>query len=194
LFLNEDIVFAWRCRVSVERKGLMEFRGQTVTIIGEDVKVGEQAPEFSALTMDWSSMNALESTQGKVRIIGSLPSLSTAVCDRETRKFNIEASSMSDNIAILMVSMDLPFTLSQWCAAAGVDRVITLSDQRDAEFGEKFGVLLKELGIFRRAVFVVDPNGKIDYVEYLPTLGDEPDYEAVLEAARKALVLTRNME
>lgn len=194
LFLNEDIVFAWRCRVSVERKGLMEFRGQKVTIIGEDVKVGEQAPEFSALTMDWSSMNALESTQGKVRIIGSLPSLSTAVCDRETRKFNIEASSMSDDIAILMVSMDLPFTLSQWCAAAGVDRVITLSDQRDAEFGEKFGVLLKELGIFRRAVFVVDPNGKIDYVEYLPTLGDEPDYEAVLEAARKALVLTRNME
>ncbi len=194
LFLNEDIVFAWRCRVSIERKGLMEFRGQKVTIIGEDVKVGEQAPEFSALTMDWSSMNALESTQGKVRIIGSLPSLSTAVCDRETRKFNIEASSMSDDIAILMVSMDLPFTLSQWCAAAGVDRVITLSDQRDAEFGEKFGVLLKELGIFRRAVFVVDPNGKIDYVEYLPTLGDEPDYEAVLEAARKALVLTRNME
>lgn len=180
--------------MSVERKGLMEFRGQKVTIIGEDVKVGEQAPEFSALTMDWSSMNALESTQGKVRIIGSLPSLSTAVCDRETRKFNIEASSMSDDIAILMVSMDLPFTLSQWCAAAGVDRVITLSDQRDAEFGEKFGVLLKELGIFRRAVFVVDPNGKIDYVEYLPTLGDEPDYEAVLEAARKALVLTRNME
>jgi thiol peroxidase len=194
LFLNEDIVFAWRCRVSVERKGLMEFRGQKVTIIGEDVKVGEQAPEFSALTMDWSSMNALESTQGKVRIIGSLPSLSTAVCDRETRKFNIEASSMSDDIAILMVSMDLPFTLSQWCAAAGVDRVITLSDQRDAEFGEKFGVLLKELGIFRRAVFVVDPNGKIDYVEYLPSLGDEPDYEAVLEAARKALVMTRNME
>jgi len=194
LFLNEDIVFAWRCRVSVERKGLMEFRGQTVTIIGEDVKVGEQAPEFSALTMDWASMNALESTQRKVRIIGSLPSLSTAVCDRETRKFNIEASSMSDDIAILMVSMDLPFTLSQWCAAAGVDRVITLSDQRDAEFGEKFGVLLKELGIFRRAVFVVDPNGKIDYVEYLPSLGDEPDYEAVLEAARKALVMTRNME
>jgi thiol peroxidase len=101
---------------------------------------------------------------------------------------------MSDDIVIMMVSMDLPFTLSQWCAAAGVDRVITLSDQRDAEFGEKFGVLLKELGIFRRAVFVVDPNGKIDYAEYLPKLGDEPDYEAVLEAARKALVLTRNME
>jgi len=194
VILSEDNVFAWRSRVSIERKGLMEFRGQEVTIIGEDIKVGEQALEFSALTMDWSSMNALESTQGKVRIIGSLPSLSTAVCDRETRKFNIEASSLSNDIAILMVSMDLPFTLSQWCAAAGVDRVVTLSDQRDAEFGEKYGVLLKELGIFRRAVFVVDPNGKIDYVEYLPTLGDEPDYEAVLEAARKALVLTRNME
>ena len=97
--------------MSIERKGLMEFRGQEATIIGEDIKVGEQAPEFSALTMDWSSMNALESTQGKVRIIGSLPSLSTAVCDRETKKFNIEASSLSNDIAILMVSMDLPLSL-----------------------------------------------------------------------------------
>ena len=139
-------------------------------------------------------MNTLESTQGKVRLIGSLPSLSTAVCDRETRKFNIEASSLSNDIAILMLSMDLPFTLNQWCTAAGVDRVINLSGQRDAEFGEKYGVLLKELDVFRRAVFVVDPNGKIDYVDYLPTLEDEPDYETVLEAARKALVLTRNME
>jgi thiol peroxidase len=168
----------------------MEFRGQEVTIIGEDIKVGEKAPEFSALTIDWSSVKALESTQGKVRIIGSLPSLSTAVCDRETRKFNVEASALGDEIAILMVSMDVPFTLSQWCAAAGVEQVITLSDQRDAEFGEKYGVLLKELGVFRRAVFVVNPDGILDYVEYLPTLGDEPDYEAVLEAARKALVLT----
>lgn len=175
--------------MSIERKGLMEFRGQEVTIIGDDIKVGEKAPEFSALTMDWSPMDALKSTQGKVRIIGSLPSLNTAVCDRETRRFNIEASSLSENIVIVLVSKDAPFTLSQWCGAAGVDRVITLSDQRDADFGEKYGVLLKELGVFRRAVFVVNPKGIVDYVEYLPTLGDEPDYEAVLDAARKAVEL-----
>lgn len=175
--------------MSIERKGLMEFRGQEVTIIGDDIKVGEQAPEFSALAMDWSSTEALKSTQGKVRIIGSLPSLNTAVCDRETRRFNIEASSLSEDIVILMISKDTPFTLSQWCGAAGVDRVITLSDQRDADFGEKYGVLLKELGVFRRAIFIVNQRGIVDYVEYLPTLGDEPDYDAVIEAAKKAVDL-----
>lgn len=173
--------------MKIEREGLFVFKGQDVTIIGEDVKVGEQAPEFSALTKDWLWMPALESTNGKVRIIGSLPSLSTSVCDRETKRFNVEAASMSDDVAILMVSMDLPFTQDQWCAAAGVEQVITLSDHKNADFGEKYGVLLKELNIFRRAVFVIDRDGKVVYIEYLPVLGDEPDYEAVLAAARNAL-------
>jgi thiol peroxidase len=171
----------------IEREGLFVFKGQAVTIIGADVKVGDQAPDFSALTKDWLWMSALESTSGKVRIIGSLPSLSTSVCDRETRRFNVEAASLSDDIAILMVSMDLPFTHNHWCAAAGVDRVVTLSDHKNADFGKKYGVLLKELHIFRRAVFVIDRGGKAVYVEYLPVLGDEPDYEAVLNAAKVAL-------
>lgn len=173
--------------MGVERKGLIEFRGQDVTVVGEDVQVGDQALEFSVLTMDWSWMKALENTQGKVRIIGSLPSLNTAVCDRETKKFNLEAGSLGSDVAILMVSMDLPWTLNQWCAAAGVDQVITLTDHKNAEFGKKYGVLLKELRIFRRAVFVVDRNGKVVYVEYMPSIGDEPDYSLVLEAARNAL-------
>lgn len=173
--------------MGVERKGLIEFRGQDVTVVGEDVQVGDQAPEFSVLTMDWSWMKALENTQGKVRIIGSLPSLNTAVCDRETKRFNSEAGSLGSDVAILMVSMDLPWTLNQWCAAAGVDQVITLTDHKNAEFGKKYGVLLKELRIFRRAVFVVDRNGKVVYVEYMPSIGDEPDYSLVLEAARNAL-------
>jgi thiol peroxidase len=173
--------------LGVERKGLIEFRGQDVTVVGEDVQVGDQAPEFSVLTMDWTWMKALEDTQGKVRIIGSLPSLNTAVCDRETKKFNLEAGSLGSDVAILMVSMDLPWTLNQWCAAAGVDQVITLTDHKNAEFGKKYGVLLKELRIFRRAVFVVDRNGKVVYVEYMPSIGDEPDYSLVLEAARNAL-------
>ena len=173
--------------MGVERKGLIEFRGQDVTVVGEDVQVGDQAPEFSVLTMDWTWMNALEDTQGKVRIVGSLPSLNTAVCDRETKRFNSEAGSLGSDVAILMVSMDLPWTLNQWCAAAGVDQVITLTDHKNAEFGKKYGVLLKELRIFRRAVFVVDRNGKVVYVEYMPSIGDEPDYSLVLEAARNAL-------
>lgn len=173
--------------MGVERKGLIEFRGQDVTVVGEDVQVGDQAPEFSVLTMDWTWINALEDTQGKVRIIGSLPSLNTAVCDRETKRFNSEAGSLGSDVAILMVSMDLPWTLNQWCAAAGVDQVITLTDHKNAEFGKKYGVLLKELRIFRRAVFVVDRNGKVVYVEYMPSIGDEPDYSLVLEAARNAL-------
>lgn len=174
--------------MSIERKGLMEFRGQDVTIIGEDVKVGEQVPDFTAMTKDWSWTKALEIQPGKVRIIGSLPSLSTDVCDRETKHFNQSAASLSDDISIMMVSMDLPFTLNQWCAAAGIEQVITLSDHFHAEFGEKYGVLIKELRIFRRAVFVIDAGGRAVYTEYLPALGDEPDYDAVLEAAKNALV------
>lgn len=170
-----------------ERMGIFKFQGQEVTVIGPDLKVGDMAPEFTAQAMDWKSIAALESTRGKVRIIGSLPSLSTSVCDRETRRFNQEAAALSDEIAILMVSMDLPYTLRNWCAASGVDKVITLSDHKTGEFGEKYGVLLKELRIFRRAIFVVDRDDRIVYADYMPALGDEPKYDEVLNAARAAL-------
>jgi thiol peroxidase len=173
--------------MSKERSGVFKFRGQEVTIIGPDLQVGQQAPEFTAQASDWSMVNALVSTRGQVRVIGSLPSLNTSVCDRETRKFNEEAAALGDQIAILMVSMDLPYTLSNWCAAAGVDKVVTLSDHQHAEFGEKYGVLLKEPRVFRRAIFVVDRQGVVVYAAYMPALGDEPDYAAVLGAAREAL-------
>ncbi len=171
----------------VERKGLLQFHGQDVTVVGPDIRVGQPAPEFSATTKDWQDIQALESTAGKVRIIGSLPSLNTSVCDRETRRFNQEAAALGEAVAILMVSMDVPFTLNNWCAAAGVEKVVTLSDYKRGEFGEKYGVLLKEHRIFRRAIFVVDRQGIVRYAAYMPALGDEPDYAAVLEAARKAL-------
>ncbi|MCS6908753.1 MAG: thiol peroxidase [Anaerolineales bacterium] len=170
-----------------ERKGLLKFQEQDVTIIGEDLKVGEKAPDFSVHTVDWKPFRGLGDTQGKVRIIGSLPSLNTSVCDRETRRFNEEASALGPDVVIEMISMDLPFTLKNWCAAAGVERVLTLSDHLSAEFGERYGVLIKELRILRRAVFVVDRQGTLTYVAYMPALGDEPDYEAVLAHARAAL-------
>jgi thiol peroxidase len=132
-------------------------------------------------------VSALESSAGKVRIIGSLPSLNTSVCDSETRRFNEEAAALGEDIAIIMVSMDVPFTLKSWCAAAGIERVLTLSDHLAGEFGEKYGVLLKEFRIFRRAIFVVDRRGMVVYAAYMPVIGDEPIYAEVLDAAQAAL-------
>jgi len=171
----------------VERKGIVQFHGNDVTIVGEDIRVGQQAPEFTAQNADWEAMKALESTRGKVRVIGSMLSLSTSVCDRETRRFNQEAAALGQEVAILMLTMDLPFTLKGWCAAAGVDQVITLSDHLTGEFGQKYGALIKEFRFLRRAIFVVDRDDKVVYVAYMPVLGDEPDYVQVLEAVKKAL-------
>ena len=173
--------------MAIERKGIFSFKNQDVTVVGADIQVGQQAPEFDVTAMDWSAFKGLQDTAGKVRIIGSLPSLSTSVCDRETRRFNQEAAGLGEDIVILTVSMDVPFTLSNWCGAAGVDKVITLTDYKTAQFGEKYGVLLKEPHIFRRAIFVVDRDGKVVYADYMPVLGDEPKYEEVLAAARAAL-------
>lgn len=173
--------------MKVERKGLLKFGGQDVTIIGQDLKVGDKAPEFTVQAQDWSNVKGLGSTKGKVRIIASLPSLNTSVCDRETRRFNQEATALSEEIAIMTVSMDVPFTLKNWCAAVGIDRVTTLSDHQTASFGKKYAVLVKEKRIFRRAIFVVNRQGIIVYAAYMPALGEEPDYAAVLQAARQSL-------
>jgi thiol peroxidase len=175
--------------MTIERVGLLKFAGNDVTVIGPDILVGQIAPEFTAVTQDWSTFNGLQDTKGKVRIISSLLSLNTSVCDRETRRFNQEATELDERIVILTVSMDLPFTIKNWCAAAGIDRVITLSDHHNAEFGQIYGVLLKEQRFFRRAVFVVDQNDMVVYSAYMPVLGDEPNYPEVLDAARHALMV-----
>lgn len=172
--------------MGIERKGIFQFKGHDMTVIGEDIKAGQQAPDFTASTQEWLPFNGLEDTSGKVRIIAALPSLSTSVCDRETRRFNEEAANLGEDIVVLTVSMDLPYTLRNWCAAAGIDRVVTLTDHKAADFGEKYGVLLKEARIFRRAIFVVDRSGKVVYADYMPVLGDEPNYVDVLAAARSA--------
>jgi thioredoxin-dependent peroxiredoxin len=171
----------------MERKGLLQIAGQDVTIIGADIHIGQTAPDFTVQDMNWATVNGLELTHGKVRIIGSLPSLNTSVCDRETRRFNLEAAALGSDIAILMVSTDLPYAIKNWCAAAGVDQVITLSDHMTAEFGEKYGVLVKERRTLRRAIFVVDRKGTVVYVAYMPVSSEEPKYDEVLAAARAAL-------
>ena len=166
---------------------MIEFHGADVTVIGPDIEIGQPAPDFKAHATDWTVVNALENTRGKVRIIGSLLSVNTSVCDTETRRFNEAAASLSTDTEVLMVSMDLPFTQEDWCAAAGVERVQTLSDHKWADFGEKYGVLLKEPSFLRRAIFVIDRDDQVVYAKYMPVLGEEPDYLEVLDAARRAL-------
>lgn len=170
-----------------ERFGIVKFRGQAVTVLGPDLKPGEVAPEFSVQTLDWSPYNGLANTPGKVRIIAAVPSLDTEVCDRETRRFNQEAAALNKDIAILVISTDLPFAQKRWCGAAGVDQVTVLSDHMCADLGTKYGCLIKEARILRRAAFVVDRVGKITYSAYMPALGEEPNYAEVLAAAQAAL-------
>jgi thiol peroxidase len=170
-----------------ERFGLIKVGGKDATVIGEDIKVGQTAPDFSVQALDWSTKRGLADTAGKVRIIAAVPSLDTEVCDRETRRFNQEAASLSKDVVIEVISTDLPYTQKRWCGAAGVDQVMVFSDHMTAEFSEKYAVLVKERRICRRAVFVVGKNDKVAYVAYMPVLGDEPNYAEVIEAAKKAL-------
>jgi thiol peroxidase len=173
--------------MTTERFGIIKFRGQAVTVLGSELKPGELAPEFSVQTLDWAPFNGLANTPGKVRIIAVVPSLDTEVCDRETRRFNQEAAALNKDIAILVISTDLPFAQKRWCGAAGVDQVTVLSDHMGADFGTKYGCLIKEARILRRAAFVVDRAGKITYAAYMPALGEEPNYAEVLAAAQAAL-------
>ncbi len=173
--------------VPAERIGLLQVGGKPATIVGDDLHAGEHAPEFTAHTQDWQPIEALAATSGSVRIIAALPSLDTPVCDLETRTFNKRAAELGPDVRILVVSTDLPYTQKRWCGSAGVDQVTTLSDHMTAEFGVRYGCLIKERRILRRATFVVDRSDKIVYAAYTARLGDEPDYDAILNAARHAL-------
>lgn len=167
-----------------ERTGLVTMKGNPLTLQGEMIKVGDKAPDFEVLGNDLASVK-FSSFQGKLCVISSVPSLDTPVCDMETRKFNDAAAKLGDDVVILTVSMDLPFAQSRWCGAAGVDKVITLSDHRDANFGLAYGVLIKELRLLARAVFVVDRAGTVQYVELVKEIANEPDYDAALNALKE---------
>lgn len=172
----------------VGRVGLIEIAGKPATVIGSDIVVGQTAPEFTAQANDWSEIKVLAATSGKVRILTSLPSLATSVCDKETRMFNERAAELGEDVRIIAISADLPSSQKNWCSAAGVERVQTVSDHMDMDFGIKYGTYIKERRWHRRAVFVVDKNDKVTYAAYMPTLGMEPNYEEVLAAARAALL------
>lgn len=171
----------------IERKGIIQFKDHDVSVAGVDLAPGMQAPEFKAIDQDWQEISMLEATKGKLRIIAALPSLDTSVCDRETRRFNQEASNLSNDVVLIAISADLPFAQARWCGAAGVDRVMVVSDHKYMSFGEKYACLLVEPRILRRAVFIVDREDKIRYAAYMPELGVEPDYDEVLKAAKSIL-------
>jgi thiol peroxidase len=167
-----------------ERAGMVTMKGNPLTLVGSEVNIGDQAPDFVVVDNDLSPQS-VEVCRGKVCIISSVPSLDTPVCDMETRRFNDEASTLGEDVVVLTISMDLPFAQKRWCGAAGVERVQTLSDHRQASFGRAYGVLIKELRLLARAVFVLDQQGTIRYRELVKEVGDEPDYEAVLAAVRE---------
>ncbi len=173
--------------MTTKRKGLIQVGGKDATVIGDDIKVGQKAPEFAVFKTDWTPIKALKETRGKVRIIAPLPSLDTEVCDRETRRFNQEAAALGKDVAILVISTDLPYAQKRWCGAAGVDQVLTLSDSYKVDFGKKYACLIEERRTLRRAVFVVDRQGIVTYADYMPALSNEPKYDEVLAAARQAL-------
>jgi thiol peroxidase len=167
-----------------ERRGIITMKGSPLTLLGRELKVGDTAPDFEVLEND---LNPLEfsSFKGKTIILSSVPSLDTSVCDMQTRRFNEEASRLGPDVIIITISMDLPFAQKRWCGAAGVDSVVTLSDHRTAEFGNAYGVLIKELRLLARAVFIVDREGAIRYIQIVKEVGDEPDYESVFSAVKE---------
>lgn len=160
--------------------------GVAAKVAGTDLKVGDKAPDFTLIS------NALEPVKksdfdGKVLVISCVPSIDTPVCEMQTRRFNVEADKLPGDVRVLTVSRDLPFAQARWCAANGVEKVITLSDYRDFGFARDYGVLLEDLGLLTRAVFVLDKQGVIQYIQFVPEVTQEPDYEPVLAEVKKLI-------
>lgn len=169
-----------------DRAGAVTFLGNPLTLTGNVVKTGDKAPGFQVVDNDLG-VKGLGDYQGKVIVLSAVPSLDTPVCDLETRHFNEEAAKLSDDVVILTISMDLPFAQKRWCGAAGVTRVTTLSDHRDAAFGLAYGVLVKELRLLTRACFVIDKTGIVRHAQVVPEITHEPDYDAVLKAVQESV-------
>jgi thioredoxin-dependent peroxiredoxin len=168
--------------VPMERTGATTLRGNPLTVLGPQLKSGDQAPDFHAVDDALKPVD-LAATGNGVRVFSVVPSLDTPVCDAQTKRFNEEAGKLP-NVSIYTISMDLPFAQKRWCGAFGVDHVKMISDHREGSFGQAYGTLIKELRIMSRAIFVLDPGNTIHYVEYVKEVADHPNYESALAAAR----------
>lgn len=165
-----------------ENKGIITFGGKPLTILGDMVKVGDKAQDFTVMNNELKPVK-LSDYAGKVRVLSVMPSIDTPVCANQTRRFNKEAANL-DNVQIMTLSVDLPFALARFCGAEGIDKAVTLSDYNGHDFAKKYGFLIKELNLLARGVIIIDANDEVKYVEYVPEIGQEPDYEKALEALK----------
>jgi len=167
-----------------ERNNIVTFKGNPATLLGPDIKVGDLAPEFQVVDNAMQKVT-LASNLGKVQLITVVPSLDTPVCDTMARKFNEKAAQLPESVVVLTVSLDLPFAQKRWCGNAGIEKIKTVSDYQERSFGLNYGLLLRELKLLARAVYVIDKNGKVAYREIVKEVTSEPDYDAALTAANK---------
>ncbi len=167
----------------VDKKRTVLFKGNSLTLLGPQLAVGKKAPDFQVLAEDLSKVT-LQTFKGKTKLISVVPSLDTPVCDQQTRRFNQEAAKLPEDVTVLTISMDLPFAQKRFCATAGIQKVKVLSDHRDASFGMAYGVLIKELRLLSRAIFIIGEDDRIEYVEYVPEVTNHPNYDAALDALK----------
>ncbi|KQL57474.1 MULTISPECIES: thiol peroxidase [Bacillaceae] len=158
------------------------FKQKPVTLVGKQVQVGDKAPDFRVLANDLTEVT-LADFKGKVKLISVIPSIDTGVCDAQTRRFNEEAATLN-NTVVLTISVDLPFAQRRWCAAEGIDEVKTLSDHKEVDFGQAYGVLIDELRLLARSVFVVNEEDEVIYAQYVNEVSEHPDYDAALTAIK----------
>jgi thioredoxin-dependent peroxiredoxin len=163
----------------MDRKGIITMKGKPLTLIGPDLKPGEHAPEFTVLDGTLSEVH-LGDYAGKTKIISVTPSLDTPVCDLQLRRFNHEAANLPHDTVVLNISMDLPFAITRFCTTAEIERAKALSDHREASFGTAYGVLIKELRLLARSIFIIDKDDVIRYKEIVPEQSSHPDYEKAL--------------
>jgi thiol peroxidase len=165
-----------------KRTDVVKFGGNQLTLLGKEVRVGDKAPEFTVLTPDLNPFS-LSDTKGKVRVLSAVPSIDTPVCDMQTRWFNQDAGNI-EGLVVLSISVDLPFALTRYCAAKEINNVKTLSDHKDLDFGLKYGFLIEELRLLGRGAVVIDKEDVVRYVEYVPNIEEQPNYEKIMEVVK----------
>lgn len=169
-----------------ERSGVITFRGNPLTLLGSDLPVGEKAPDFRVVDTNLNPVT-LKDFAGRVLLISVTPSLDTPVCDMQGKKFNELAAGLSGDVVVANISVDLPFAQRRWCGANNIERIQVLSDYQERDFGQKFGVLIKELQLLARSVWIVDKGGVIRYKQIVSELTNEPDYDAALKALKQVV-------
>ncbi len=167
-----------------DRTGLVTFKGTPKTLTGDgEVSVGQKAPDFT-VNKTLVEKVSLSDYAGKTVVINVVPSLDTPVCSLQTARFNKEAASLGDDVVILTISMDLPFAQARWCGANDATAVVTASDWHDRDFGNKYGLMMKEFGLLARTVIIIDKDGVVRYFEISPEMAEEPDYDKALAALK----------